>query len=99
MSLPTVAAQWAHLRQRYQPSGDALYLSVVRQEHALQQVIPLLMSSILRVLLSGVSLILFVLLFVAHVRAARSCARIWSSIVSMSFCLRSTWSSSPAVLS
>src|SRR3954471_7660482 len=37
MSLPTVAAQWAHLRQRYQPSGDALYLSVVRQEHALQQ--------------------------------------------------------------
>src|SRR3954462_13463042 len=37
MSLPTVAAQWAHLRQRYHPSGDALYLSVVRQEHALQQ--------------------------------------------------------------
>src|SRR4051812_45004220 len=37
MSLPTVVAQWAHLRQRYQPSGDALYLSVVRQEHALQQ--------------------------------------------------------------
>jgi hypothetical protein len=26
---------WAHLHQRYQPSGDALYLSVVRQEHAL----------------------------------------------------------------
>uniref|UniRef100_A0ACD5TJP1 Uncharacterized protein n=1 Tax=Avena sativa TaxID=4498 RepID=A0ACD5TJP1_AVESA len=37
MSLPTIAAQWAHLRQRYQPSGDAHYLSVVRQEHALQQ--------------------------------------------------------------
>jgi hypothetical protein len=37
MGLPTVAAQWAFLRQRYQPSGDALYLSVVRQEHALQQ--------------------------------------------------------------
>ena len=36
MGLPT-AAQWAFLRQRYQPSGDALYLSVVRQEHALQQ--------------------------------------------------------------
>jgi hypothetical protein len=36
MSLPTAAAQWAFLRQRYQP-GDALYLSVVRQEHALQQ--------------------------------------------------------------
>jgi hypothetical protein len=28
---------WAHLRQRYHPSGDALYLSMVRQEHALQQ--------------------------------------------------------------
>lgn len=36
MGLPT-AAQWAFLRQRYQPSGDALYLFVVRQEHALQQ--------------------------------------------------------------
>uniref|UniRef100_A0A453F5R4 Uncharacterized protein n=1 Tax=Aegilops tauschii subsp. strangulata TaxID=200361 RepID=A0A453F5R4_AEGTS len=28
---------WTCLRQRYEPSGDALYLSVVRQEHALQQ--------------------------------------------------------------
>jgi hypothetical protein len=28
---------WAHLRQRYQPSRGALYLYVVRQEHALQQ--------------------------------------------------------------
>jgi hypothetical protein len=37
MGLPTVAAQWTHLRQRYQSSGDALYLSVVCQEHALQQ--------------------------------------------------------------
>jgi hypothetical protein len=37
MGLPTVADMWAHLRQRYQPSGDALYLFVVRQEHALQQ--------------------------------------------------------------
>jgi hypothetical protein len=35
MGLPTIAAQWAHLRQCYQSSGDALYLSVVRQEHAL----------------------------------------------------------------
>src|ERR1043165_7690419 len=25
-----------HLRQRHEPSGDALYLSVVQQEHALQ---------------------------------------------------------------
>jgi hypothetical protein len=37
MGLPTIADMWAHLRQCYQPSGDALYLSVVRQEHALQQ--------------------------------------------------------------
>jgi hypothetical protein len=37
MVLPTAATQWAFLRQRYQPSGDALYLYVVRQEHALQQ--------------------------------------------------------------
>src|SRR3954469_2784511 len=37
MGLGTVAAMWDHLRQRHEPSGDALYLSVVRQEHALQQ--------------------------------------------------------------
>jgi hypothetical protein len=37
MGLPTVADMWAHLRQRYQPFGDALYLSMVRQEHTLQQ--------------------------------------------------------------
>jgi hypothetical protein len=37
MGLPTVADMWAYLRQRYQPSRDALYLSVVCQEHALQQ--------------------------------------------------------------
>ena len=36
MELGTVAAMWSYLCQRYQPSGDALYLSVVRQEHALQ---------------------------------------------------------------
>ena len=36
MGLGTAAAMWAHLRQHHQPSGDALYLSVVRQEHALQ---------------------------------------------------------------
>jgi hypothetical protein len=29
MGLPTVADMWAHLCQRYQPSRDALYLSVV----------------------------------------------------------------------
>jgi hypothetical protein len=37
MGLPTVADMWAHLRQRYQPSGDALYLSMGRQEQTLQQ--------------------------------------------------------------
>ena len=35
MGLGTVATMWSYLRQRYQPSGDALYLSVVRQENAL----------------------------------------------------------------
>uniref|UniRef100_A0ACD5WRS3 Uncharacterized protein n=1 Tax=Avena sativa TaxID=4498 RepID=A0ACD5WRS3_AVESA len=37
MILGYVAEMWTSLRQRYQPSGDSLYLSVVRQEHALQQ--------------------------------------------------------------
>jgi hypothetical protein len=37
MGLPTIVDMWAHLHQRYQPSRDALYLSMVRQEHALQQ--------------------------------------------------------------
>ncbi|KAI4988169.1 hypothetical protein ZWY2020_029799 [Hordeum vulgare] len=37
MGLGTVAAMWSYICQRYQPSGDALYLSVIRQEHALQQ--------------------------------------------------------------
>ncbi|XBH73711.1 hypothetical protein VPH35_100778 [Triticum aestivum] len=37
MGLGTVATMWSYLCQPYQPSGDALYLSVVRQEHALQQ--------------------------------------------------------------
>jgi hypothetical protein len=37
MGLPTIADMWAHLYQRYRPSGDALYLSVVWQEQALRQ--------------------------------------------------------------
>ena len=37
MGLGTAAAMWTYLCQRYQPSGDALYLSEVRQEHELQQ--------------------------------------------------------------
>ena len=37
LGLPTVFEMWTRLRQHFQPSGDALYLSVVRQEHALQQ--------------------------------------------------------------
>ena len=36
MGLGTIAAMWSYLCQCYQPSGDALYLSVVHQEHALQ---------------------------------------------------------------
>jgi hypothetical protein len=37
MALPTAYEMWDYLRQRYQPSGDSLYLSMVRQGHALQQ--------------------------------------------------------------
>ncbi|XP_010228598.1 uncharacterized protein LOC104581774 [Brachypodium distachyon] len=37
MGLGSVVEMWTHLRQRYQPSGDSIYLSMVRQEHALQQ--------------------------------------------------------------
>jgi hypothetical protein len=37
IALATVYEMWGHLRQRYQPSGYSLYLSVFRQEHALQQ--------------------------------------------------------------
>lgn len=37
VGLSTAFQMWTHLCQRYRPSGDALYLSVVRQEHALQQ--------------------------------------------------------------
>jgi hypothetical protein len=37
MALPTASEMWDHLPQRYQPSGDSLYFSTVRQEHALQQ--------------------------------------------------------------
>jgi hypothetical protein len=37
MALPTASEMWDHFRQQYQPSGDSLYLSMVRQEHALQQ--------------------------------------------------------------
>lgn len=37
LGLPTVFEMWTRLHQRYEPSGDALYLSVFRQEDALQQ--------------------------------------------------------------
>ncbi|KAI5014250.1 hypothetical protein ZWY2020_055640 [Hordeum vulgare] len=33
----TIATIWSYLCQRCQPSGDALYLSMVRQEHTLQE--------------------------------------------------------------
>jgi hypothetical protein len=35
MALATIYEMWDHLRQWYQPSGDSLYFSVVRLEHAL----------------------------------------------------------------
>ncbi|KAE8810135.1 glycoprotein glucosyltransferase 1 [Hordeum vulgare] len=37
MSLGTVAAMWSYLYQHYQPSCHALYLYVVRHDHALHQ--------------------------------------------------------------
>jgi hypothetical protein len=37
MGLSTVTDMWAHLRKRYQSSGDVLYLSVVRHERDLRQ--------------------------------------------------------------
>ena len=36
LGLSTVFEMWTSLCQCYEPSGDALYLSVVRHEHALQ---------------------------------------------------------------
>jgi hypothetical protein len=59
----------------------------------------LLMSSTLRVLLSGVSLTLFALWFVAHARVVGRCARTWSFSASMSSYLGSARSLSPAVRS
>ncbi|KAE8795948.1 putative zinc protease pqqL [Hordeum vulgare] len=58
LGLPTVFEMWTRPRQCYEPSGDALYLSVVRQEHALQQGDSTVDDFYARVLLSGASLIL-----------------------------------------
>jgi hypothetical protein len=61
------------------------------------RVIRPLISSTHRVLLSGVSLTLFALLFVAPAHAARQCALIWSFSASMSSYLGFARSSSPDV--
>ena len=37
MGLNTVFDIWTHLREHYQPSSDVVSLSVIQQEHALQQ--------------------------------------------------------------
>jgi hypothetical protein len=63
------------------------------------RVILLLMSSTPRVLLSGVSLTLFALRFVAPVRVVGRCAQTWSFSASMSSYLGSARSLSPAVRS
>jgi hypothetical protein len=89
---------WAHLRQRYQPSGDALYLSVVRREHALQEGDSTI-DQLYTQSAAGVILTLFALLFAAPSHAARQCALTWSFSASMSSHLGSTRSSSPDVLS
>nr|XP_045088990.1 uncharacterized protein LOC120973420 [Aegilops tauschii subsp. strangulata] len=99
LGLPTVFQMWTCLRQRYEPSGDALYLSVVRQEHALQQGDSTVddfyaqSSAIWRQLDSLRS---------AGCRtcpAARLSRPIWSFIASTSSCLGSVRSLSPGVLS
>jgi hypothetical protein len=97
MGLPTVADMWAHLCQRYQPSGDLfIYLWFIRSI-PFSRVSLLLMSSTPRVLLSGVSLTLFALQFVVPARAVERCAQTWSFSASMSSYLSSARSSSPAV--
>ena len=63
------------------------------------RVTPLLMSSMHRVLLSGVSLILSALLVVVLVSVARLCGLIWYFIMSTSSCLDSVRSLSPGALS
>ena len=35
--LPTTQLMWERLRAHYQPTSDAMYLSVVHQAHSLQQ--------------------------------------------------------------
>ena len=37
VALTTAHQMWEHLRRRYEPTGDAMYLSVIRQEQQLQQ--------------------------------------------------------------
>ena len=37
VALTTAYQMWEHLRHRYESTGDAMYLSVVRQEQQLQQ--------------------------------------------------------------
>ena len=71
MGLSTIFEMWAHLHQRYQPSGDALYLSVVCQEHALQQGDSTIDEFYTQSLLSGASLTPSAPLFVELARVAR----------------------------
>uniref|UniRef100_A0A452Y101 Uncharacterized protein n=1 Tax=Aegilops tauschii subsp. strangulata TaxID=200361 RepID=A0A452Y101_AEGTS len=91
---------WTCLRQRYEPSGDALYLSVVRQEHALQQGDSTVddfyaQSSAIWRQLDSLSAVLVVVLG----PVARLSRPIWSFIASTSSCLGSVRSLSPGVLS
>ena len=37
VGLASAHVMWTHLRSRYEPSGDSLYLAVMRQEQSLQQ--------------------------------------------------------------
>jgi hypothetical protein len=70
MALPTDSEMWDHLRQRYQPSGDSLYLSMVRQKYALQQGDSSIEEFYTQSLLFGASLNLSALLSVVLVPVA-----------------------------
>jgi hypothetical protein len=70
MALPTASEMWDHLCQRYQPSGDSLYLSMSVRSMLSSRVIPVFRSSTHRVLLFGAILTLSALLSVVLVPVA-----------------------------
>jgi hypothetical protein len=99
MGLPTAPDMWLIFVSVISHSGMLFICLWFVRSMLFSRVILLLMCSTLRVLLSGVSLTLFALRFVAPARVVGRCAWTWSFSVSMSSYLGSTRSLSPAVLS